>query len=75
MNAVEQVPGPTPGDAAVSSVTTPSRVSVSELDGIIFAASFDDFEEMFGSIERVMVDSGAAVSVCPRCPTTRSVQR
>ena len=27
--------------------------------------SLDDHEEMVGSIERVMVDSGAAVSVCP----------
>ena len=27
--------------------------------------SFDDLEETIGSIERVIVDSGAAVSVCP----------
>ena len=27
--------------------------------------SLDDHEDMVGSIERVMVDSGAAVSVCP----------
>ena len=31
----------------------------------ILAVSLDHHEEMVGSIERVMVDSGAAVSVCP----------
>ena len=64
MNAVEQGPGLTPGAAAAPSVTLP-RVSMIELDGWILAVSLDDHEEMVGSIERVMVDSGAAVSVCP----------
>ena len=36
-----------------------------ELDGWILAVSLDDHEEMVGSIERVMVDSEAVVSVCP----------
>ena len=64
VNAVEQAPGLTPGAAAAPSVT-PSRVSMIELDDWILAVSLDDREEMVGSIERVMVDSGAAVSVCP----------
>ena len=64
MNAVEQTPGLTPGAAAARSVT-PSRVSMIELDDWILAVSLDDHEEMVGSIERVMVDSGAAVSVRP----------
>ena len=49
---VEHAPGLTPG-AVAAPLVTPSRVSL------------DDREEMVGSIERVMVDSGAAVSVCP----------
>ena len=36
-----------------------------ELDDWNLAVSLDDHEEMVESIERVMVDSGAAVSVCP----------
>ena len=36
-----------------------------ELDDWIFAMSLDEHEEMVGSFERVMVDSGGAVSVCP----------
>ena len=59
VNAVEQAPGLTPGAAAAPSVTPP-RVS-----NWILAVSLDDREEMVGSIERVLVDSGAAVSVCP----------
>ena len=51
--------------AFVAPSVTPSRVSMIELDGWILAVSSDDHEEMIGSIERVMVDSGAAVSVCP----------
>ena len=35
-----------------------------EQDGWILSVSLDDHEEMVGSIERVMADSGAAVSVC-----------
>ena len=64
VNAAERAPGLTPGAAAAPSVT-PSRVGVIELDDWILAVSLDDHEEMVGSIERVMVDSGAAVSVCP----------
>ena len=36
-----------------------------ELDDWILAVSLDEHEEMVGSVERGMVDSGAAVSVCP----------
>ena len=36
-----------------------------ELDDWILAFSLDEHEEVVGSVERVMVDSGAAVSVCP----------
>ena len=61
---MEQAPGLTPGAAAAPSVT-PSRVSMIEQDDWILAMSLDDREEMVGTIERVMVDSGAAVSVCP----------
>ena len=64
MNAVEHAPGLTPGAVAAPSVT-PSRVSIIELDDWTLAISLDDREEMVGSIERVMVGSGAAVSVCP----------
>ena len=64
VNAVEQAPGLTPGAAAAPSVT-PSRVSMIQLDDWILAVSLDDHEEMVGSIERVMVDGGAAVAVCP----------
>ena len=64
MNAVDQAPGLTPGaDAAPSG--TPSRVSMIELDDWILAVNVEEHEKMVGSIERVMVDSGAAVSVCP----------
>ena len=61
---MELAPGLTPGAAAAPSVT-PSRVSVIGLDDSILTVSFDDHEELGeGSIERVMGDSGAAVSVC-----------
>ena len=59
VNAVEQALGLTPG-AAVAPSVTPSRVSMIELDNGILAVSFD-----VRSTERVTVDSGAAVSVCP----------
>ena len=79
-NAVEQAPGLMFG-AASASALTPSRVSMIELDDWILAVSFDEHEAMVGSVERVMVDSGAAVSVClfgyaleKRCPITRGVQ-
>ena len=36
-----------------------------ELDEWILMVNMDDHEAQVGSIERVMVDSGAAVSVCP----------
>ena len=64
VNAVEQALGLTPGVAGASSVT-PSRVSMIELDDWVLAVSFDEHEEVVGSVKRVMVDSGAAVSVCP----------
>ena len=64
VNAVDQVPGLTPGaDAAPSG--TPSRVSMIELDNWILAVNVEEHEKMVGSIERVMVDNGAAVSVYP----------
>ena len=64
VNAVDQAPGLTPGaDAAPSG--TPSRVSMIELDDWILAVNVEEHEKVVGSIERVMVDSGAAVSVCP----------
>ena len=44
---------------------TPSRVSMIELDDWILAVNVEEHEKMVGSIERVMVESGAAVSVCP----------
>ena len=63
-NAVDQAPGLTPGaDAAPSG--TPSRVSMIELDNWILAVNVEENEKMVGSIERVMVDIGAVVSVCP----------
>ena len=36
-----------------------------ELDKWILAVNVEEHEKLVGSIERVMVDSGAAVSVCP----------
>ena len=51
--------------AAAALSVTPSRVSMIELDDWILAMSLDDHEEMVGSIERVIVGSGDAVSVCP----------
>ena len=64
VNAVDQAPGLTPGaDAAPSG--TPSRVSMIDLDDWILAVNVEEHEKMVESIERVMVDSGAPVSVCP----------
>ena len=62
MNAVEQALGLTLGSAAGHPVTP--RVSMIELDDWILVVSLDGHEEMVGSMERVMVDSGVAVSVC-----------
>ena len=62
VNAVEQAPGLMLGAASASSVT-PSRVRMIELDDWLLAVSFNEHEEVVGSVERV--DSGAAVSVCP----------
>ena len=42
-----------------------TRISMVELDDWILMINVDEREEQVGSIERVMVDSGAAVSVCP----------
>ena len=64
VNAVEQALDLMLGASSASSVT-PSRVSMIELDDSILAVSFDEHEEVVGSVERVMVDSGAAVSVRP----------
>ena len=76
VNAAEQAPGLRPGAAAAPSVT-PSRVSMIELDDWILKVSLDDCEEMVGSIERVMGESGGAVSVCPLryAPDTKGVRR
>ena len=63
-NAVEPAPGLTPGTAPASSAT-PSRVNMIELDDWILAVSFDEREEVVGSIEQVLVGSGAAVSCQP----------
>ena len=55
----------------VNSIEEPSqpggsaRISMVELDDWILMINVDEHEEQVGSIERVMVDSGAAVSVCP----------
>ena len=51
-----------------------------ELDDWILAVNVEEHEKMVGSIERVMVDSGAAVSVCPlgyapEIPTTNHSRR
>ena len=51
--------------AAAQASGTLSRVSMIELDDWILAVNVEEYEKMVGSIERVMVDSGAAVSVCP----------
>ena len=64
VNAVEQARSLTLGAVAAPSVT-PLRVSMIELDDWIFAMRLDEHEEMVGSFERVMVDSGGAVSACP----------
>ena len=64
VNAVDHAPGLTPG-ADVAPSGTPSRVSMIELDNWILAVNVEEHEKMVGSIERVMVDSGAPVSVCP----------
>ena len=60
VNAVDQAPG---ADAAPSG--TPSRVGMIELDNWNLAVNIEEHEKMVGSTERVMVDSGAAVPVCP----------
>ena len=64
VNAVEQALGLMLGAASASSLT-PSRVSMIELDDWILAMSFDEHEEVVGSVERVMVDSKPTNSVCP----------
>ena len=64
MNAVDQASGLTCG-ADASPSGTPSRVSMIELDDWNLAVNVEEHEKMVGSIERVMVDSGAAVSICP----------
>ena len=79
VNAVDQAPGLTPGADAVPS-GTPSRVSMIELDYWVLAVNVEEHEKMVGSIERVMVDSGAAVSVCllgyaPEIPMTNHSRR
>ena len=44
---------------------TPPRISVVGMDEWILMTNADDHEMQVGSIERVVVDSGAAVSVRP----------
>ena len=71
VNTVDHAPRLTPGAVAAPS-GTPPRVSMIELDDWILAVSLNDHEKMVGSIERVMVDSGAALSVCPHGIRLRS---
>ena len=67
MNAAEEASGWTARAAGASS-PVPSLVNTIELDDWTLAVSIDEHEEVVGSVERVMVGSGAAVSVCPfRC--------
>ena len=61
MNAAEDAPGLTPRAAGAPSLTR-SRVNRTELDDWILAVSLDEHEKVVGAVERVMVDSGAAVS-------------
>ena len=57
---------PAQGAAASSTeATTPALISMIEMDEWILTINADDHEMQVGSIERVMVDSGAAVSGCP----------
>ena len=79
VNAVDHAPGLTPAADAVPS-GTPSRVSMIELDDWILAVNVEEHEKLVGSIERVMVESGAAVSVCllgysPEIPMTKHSRR
>ena len=77
VNAVDQAPGLTPGAGATPS-GTPSRVSMSNLDDWILADNVEEHEKLVGSIERVMVDSEAAVCVpariCARDPDDQSLE-
>ena len=63
-NAVEQTPVQAAEANPVQSAT-PAWISMIELDEWILMVNMDDHEAQVGSIERVVVDSGAAVSVCP----------
>ena len=64
VNVAEDEPGLTPGGAGAPSLT-PSRVNRTELDVWTLAVRLDEHEKVVGAVERVMVDSGAAVSACP----------
>ena len=62
-NAFEDAP--TQGATASSTqATTSARISMVEMDHWILMIIADDHEIQVGSIERVLVDSGAAVSMC-----------
>ena len=64
VNAVEQTLGQA-AEANPVQTGTPARISMIELDDWILMVNIDDNEAQVGSIERVMVDSEAAVSACP----------
>ena len=51
--------------AVMRASSTPSLLSMIELDDWILAVSLDDREVTVGWIDRVLVVGGAAVSVCP----------
>ena len=64
VNAVEQTHGQA-AEANSGQTGTPAQISVIELDDCILMVNIDGHEAQVGSVERVVVDSGAAVPVCP----------
>ena len=64
VNAADDAPGLTSKAAGEPSLTPP-RVNRIDLNEWILAVILDEHEKVVGSVERVMVDSGAAGSACP----------
>ena len=64
VNVVEQTPGQA-AEANLVQTGMPARISMIELGDWILMINIDEHEAQVGSIERVMVDSGAPASVCP----------